>query len=577
MHRFLLLYFFLITFGFSGFVMAQNAEEDYDSLSRLSSEQLMENGRRFFEQRQAGKALSCFTIVSERYKSDNDTHQIQLSIRALNNCGCVYKFFYFDYPQAYSHFNRAYELCEESGYTDFLPIILVNLGDLLNDYSISYDSQPLREQAQEMFTQSIKMAVEQKNWELLTTAFFNLANQNFSLDLKLYDVIFGQEIPEHTPDLAFIRLQYKGIEKIQQGEYGEARQYFLEQLPVVSTRWEPERDTISTYMSIAHTYILEDNYLQATNYLEKAFQICVNNDIDDHAAGLCRQIAECYRYLGDNARQQQYHTLYLEKMEQTNNSRLSSIGELNYINELKKEEAKAIEYAQRQRLQQYALLGIGIILLVVIFPAIILWRQNRRLKELNKSLYEKYRRVMETEAREQKLRKSYDKITHNDRNGHEKSLKNTDSIDKNANESTSDNKYSHSNLSEEQKETLIFRIQELLDNPDIICKQDFSLGSLAKLANSNTTYVSQVINEKCGVAFSIMLGGYRVKEACRRINETEEYSKLTIEAIASNVGFKSRTAFINAFKREVGLTPSEYIRMATAEKVANHKAKQPAS
>ena len=37
---------------------------------------------------------------------------------------------------------------------------------------------------------------------------------------------------------------------------------------------------------------------------------------------------------------------------------------------------------------------------------------------------------------------------------------------------------------------------------------------------------------------------------------------MTIEAIAIGVGFKSRTSFINAFKREVGLTPSEYMRMA---------------
>jgi AraC-like DNA-binding protein len=69
------------------------------------------------------------------------------------------------------------------------------------------------------------------------------------------------------------------------------------------------------------------------------------------------------------------------------------------------------------------------------------------------------------------------------------------------------------------------------------------------------------------MTFSILLGNHRVKEACRRISEEgERYTTLTIEAIASGVGFKSRTAFINAFKREVGLTPSEYMRMANSEK-----------
>ena len=41
---------------------------------------------------------------------------------------------------------------------------------------------------------------------------------------------------------------------------------------------------------------------------------------------------------------------------------------------------------------------------------------------------------------------------------------------------------------------------------------------------------------------------------------------ITIEAIASASGFKSRTAFINAFKRETGLKPSEFLRMSAAKK-----------
>ena len=92
------------------------------------------------------------------------------------------------------------------------------------------------------------------------------------------------------------------------------------------------------------------------------------------------------------------------------------------------------------------------------------------------------------------------------------------------------------------------------------------MSHLAKLADSNTTYVSQVINERYGMTFSNVLSKFRIREACRRISdEREQYANITIEGIATGVGFKSRTAFINAFKREVGITPSEYIRMAANE------------
>jgi YesN/AraC family two-component response regulator len=106
----------------------------------------------------------------------------------------------------------------------------------------------------------------------------------------------------------------------------------------------------------------------------------------------------------------------------------------------------------------------------------------------------------------------------------------------------------------------------VLDNPDIICQQDFTLSQLAKMINSNTTYVSQVINESYGMAFSNLLGSQRIRIACRWMEDPARVGSITIEAIASASGFKSRTAFINAFKRETGLKPSEFLRMSAAKK-----------
>ena len=533
---------------------AMNAIEDYDSLSRLSTAQLMESGRCYFGQRQAGKALSCFTIVSERYKAKNASRAVfEQSIRAMNNCGCVYKYFYYDYPQAYEYFSRAYDLCKEIGFDEFLPVILLNMGDLLNDYGVSYNSEALAQQADEMFNNCILQARENRNWELLTTAFFNLANQNYDLDLKGYDFIFSDEIPDSTPDIQFIRLQYKGIASIQNHNYAEARKYFQEQLSAVTALWEADRDTLSSYISIAKTYQMEHNYVEAADYLSRALKMALDNGVNDHAAGLCKQLAECYQLMGDHELQHYYHMLYLEKMEEMHNSRLSNIGELNYINSLKKEEARALELSNRHRQQQYMIIGIVIVLIVVIVSAVQLIRQNRLLQARNHSLYEKYQQMMRAEETVQRLRKTYEA---------EKIAKPTE----NANSIGENGKYSHSNLNDVQRETLHLRIQEILDTPDIICQQDFSLAQLSKLIDSNTTYVSQVINERFGMTFSTLLGNYRVKEVCRRINESSEYDNLTIEAIASSVGFKSRTAFINAFKREVGLTPSEFLRMASIEK-----------
>lgn len=519
----------LLLFCSFSIVKAQNAVEDYDALSKLSSDVLMDMGRSYFEQRVPSKALACFTIVSERYKGSRRGSEAELRIRALNNCGCVYKYSYFDYVQAYSYFIQAYDLCEAMGSHELLPMVLVNLGDLLNDYSVSYHSEALSQQSDDIFNQCITDAFENKNWELLTTAFFNLANQDYSLDLSKYEKIFSPEIPDSTPDLAYVRLLYEGIRNIQQGKYAEARSCFERQLPVVSARWAADRDTLSTYVSIAKTYQLEHDYAGEAEYMEKALKMSQDNGLDDHSSGLCRQLARCYELMGNQERQQYYHTLYLEKMEAEQHSHLANIGELNYINELRKKEEAAQEMAILQRLQQYALLAVALVLIVVVVSAVLLWRKNRELNARNRILYERYRHELQTDSE--------------------------------------DRKYSHSNLNDSQKEALIFRIQEILNNAEAICQHDFTLGQLAKLVDSNTTYVSQVINEKYGMPFSNVLANFRIKEACRRIDdERERYSNITIEGIATGVGFKSRTAFINAFKREVGLTPSEYLRLAVSTK-----------
>jgi len=469
-----------------------NGSDESHSLTAMSSEQLLEQGRHHFEQRQPGKALLCFTTICERYDEQMDSVSKQICIRAMNNRACVYKYYYYDYPQAYEYFTQAYELCEREGFDDFLPVIMVNLGDLLSDYNATTDNHELKPaaEARQLFRQCMERAVSNGNWELMTTAFFNLSNQNYDLDLSQYNVILSPDIPANTPDLQYVRLQYEGIARVQQGDYAGARHCFMQQLAAVSTQWAPERDTIATYLSIAHTYELEGDFDSTLKYLNLAQQKCDEHNIYDTAT-----------VIGDML------------------SRLNA------------------QMALRQRYQQYALLAGAIILLLLVSLAAVLWYKNRQLTARNRSLYEKNQQLLRAEEEERQLRKAIE-----------------------------EEKYRHSNLSEEQRDDLTYRLQDVLSNAELTCQQDFTLARLAKLVDSNTTYVSQVINEKYGATFSTVLGSHRVREACRRMTDHEHYGNLTIEAISASVGFKSRTAFLNAFKRETGLTPSEYLRQAAEQK-----------
>lgn len=71
---------------------------------------------------------------------------------------------------------------------------------------------------------------------------------------------------------------------------------------------------------------------------------------------------------------------------------------------------------------------------------------------------------------------------------------------------------------------------------------------------------------KCLEKFNTLVNEYRIREACRRIADHENYGHLNLEGLSASVGFKSRTTFFNAFKSVTGLTPSEYLKRAKSER-----------
>jgi AraC-like DNA-binding protein len=59
--------------------------------------------------------------------------------------------------------------------------------------------------------------------------------------------------------------------------------------------------------------------------------------------------------------------------------------------------------------------------------------------------------------------------------------------------------------------------------------------------------------------FVTFINSYRIEEA-KIILLSNKHSNYTIEAISEIVGFNSKSAFNNAFKNRVGVTPSDYIK-----------------
>lgn len=84
-----------------------------------------------------------------------------------------------------------------------------------------------------------------------------------------------------------------------------------------------------------------------------------------------------------------------------------------------------------------------------------------------------------------------------------------------------------------------------------------SLSGLSKQINETSHHVSQVINEQLNMNFFELLAKYRVEEA-KRILLADKNKKITIEELSEMVGYNSKSAFNNAFKKLTLKTPSEF-------------------
>ena len=86
---------------------------------------------------------------------------------------------------------------------------------------------------------------------------------------------------------------------------------------------------------------------------------------------------------------------------------------------------------------------------------------------------------------------------------------------------------------------------------------NFSAKDLAKSLNTNTRYLSAVVNSRFNMNFSCLLNEYRVKEAMHLLVD-KRYVGRNIEEISAMVGFANRQSFYAAFYKILGITPNEY-------------------
>ena len=122
-------------------------------------------------------------------------------------------------------------------------------------------------------------------------------------------------------------------------------------------------------------------------------------------------------------------------------------------------------------------------------------------------------------------------------------------------------------LTQAQIDELLQKVSAVMGDVDVISRGDFTLVALAQMVGSNTRYVSWVINNTYHKNFKTLLNEYRIREVCRRMEDTANFGHLTIQALSNSLGYSSPSNFLRAFKNVNGMTPSMYQKLISEKKI----------
>ncbi len=121
---------------------------------------------------------------------------------------------------------------------------------------------------------------------------------------------------------------------------------------------------------------------------------------------------------------------------------------------------------------------------------------------------------------------------------------------------TTSRKYHKSSLSSIFMKEKLPAIKKIMEDDKLFLDSNFSLDLMAQRSGLSKHHISQIINSELNCNFFDFTNRYRIEEAKRVLQESQE---IKMEQLAYQLGYKSKSSFFNAFKKATNLTPSRYL------------------
>lgn len=101
------------------------------------------------------------------------------------------------------------------------------------------------------------------------------------------------------------------------------------------------------------------------------------------------------------------------------------------------------------------------------------------------------------------------------------------------------------------------------ENSELFLDKQMRIATLAKQLDTNTRYLSSIINASKDKSFNNYINSLRIQYILDKLQSDPKYLSYKISYLAKESGFASQSSFTTAFKEFTGLTPSSYIKKST--------------
>ena len=117
-------------------------------------------------------------------------------------------------------------------------------------------------------------------------------------------------------------------------------------------------------------------------------------------------------------------------------------------------------------------------------------------------------------------------------------------------------------MTSEIEARLLSKLQEF-ESTVQFTRKTISLSYLATFCETNSRYLSHIINTHKGKSFRNYINELRIDYIIKKLETNPQYRKFKIATLAEECGFSSQNKFAQVFKKEKNISPSAFIKNLT--------------